>query len=178
MGKFFRFKVLLIGPAEVGKTSLLMKYVKDFFAEDYMSTIGAQFLSKDVNFKKDIVNLQIWDMGGQKQFKFLHKQFYSGSDGSFLIFDLTRSNTYEEMHEWLSEMYEILGEEIPFILIGNKVDLIEKTGRKMDVERARAFAESKNSIYIETSAKTGEKVEDAFRELTLRIADAKGKKLK
>ena len=178
MGRQFKFKVLLIGPGEVGKTSLLMRYVKNQFNADYLITIGAQFLTKDVQFKKDIANLQIWDMGGQERFKFLHKQFYTASDGALLIFDLTRADTYDVMHEWLSEMFEILDTEIPFVLIGNKIDLIKEMGRFMDEGEAKSFAKSKNSIYIETSAKTGEKVEEAFKELTIRMAKAKGKKIK
>ena len=88
-------------------------------------------------------------MGGQERFKFLHKQFYTASDGALLIFDLTRSKTYEVMHEWLAEMYEILNEEIPFVFIGNKVDLIKEVGRVMNAKQAKKFAESKKSIYIE-----------------------------
>jgi len=99
----------------------------------------------------------------------LHKQYYEGTQGALIIFDLTRLNTYEEIEQWLSEMFGIINENIPFIIIGNKLDLVKEVSRSIDNEVVREYAEGKDSIYIETSAKTGENVEEAFRELTQRM---------
>ncbi|NVM36976.1 MAG: hypothetical protein HWN81_15375 [Candidatus Lokiarchaeota archaeon] len=85
------------------------------------------------------------------------------------MFDLTRLKTYEEIEQWLSEMFEIMHKKIPFIVIGNKLDLVKEVSRSVDFNIVRDYAETQDSIYIETSAKTGENVEEAFKELTRRI---------
>lgn len=166
----YSFKVLLLGAPAVGKTSILYRFVKNQFSHDYITTIGINYLTKEISMeKKDFAKLVIWDLAGQKKFKFLHKQYYEGTHGALVIFDLTQIKTYETLGAWLSEMFAILQQKIPFITIGNKVDLIEEVGRSVDFEVVKEYAENNNSIYIETSAKTGENVEDAFKELTRRM---------
>ncbi|MFX0155382.1 MAG: Rab family GTPase [Candidatus Hodarchaeota archaeon] len=166
----YSFKVLLLGAPAVGKTSILYRFVKNQFSYDYITTIGINYLTKEISLdKKDSAKLVIWDIAGQKKFKFLHKQYYEGTHGALVIFDLTQIKTYEALGIWLSEMFDILKENIPFIIIGNKVDLIEEIGRSIDVDIVKEYAENKDSIYIETSAKTGENVEEAFKELTTRM---------
>lgn len=168
------YKVLIIGPGSVGKTSLLYRFVRNEFKGNYTITMGANFLTKEIKFKKAKVKLQLWDIGGQERFKFLHATYYKMTAGALLCFDLTRYDTYDTMSEWLSEMYDILKEKIPFVLIGNKVDLVEAVGRMIDQDESKEFAESNGGIYIETSAKTGANVEEAFRELARRMAESKG----
>lgn len=171
----FKFKVLLLGAAAVGKTSLLLRFVNDEFKQDYQATIGVKFLTKEVNLNTDETNdndtqLSIWDIAGHQKFVDLRTTFYRGSNGALLIFDLTREKTFEEINVWLSEMTKSLKKDIPFVLIGNKSDLIGKKGRNKNRNEAKIFAKTKNSIYIETSAKTGNNVEKSFLELTRLIA--------
>ncbi|GAG95204.1 unnamed protein product, partial [marine sediment metagenome] len=89
--------------------------------------------------------------------------------GALLVFDLTRENTYIETRKWLTEIRQFAGEKIPFVLIGNKADLLEDVGQVVDQNDARNFAENEGSIYLETSAKTGINVDEGFTELTRRI---------
>ena len=86
-----------------------------------------------------------------------------------LVFDLTREQTYTETRKWLTEIRQFAGQDIPFVLIGNKLDLIEDVGEVIDRDEARSFAEGEGSIYIETSAKSGINVDESFTELTRRI---------
>ena len=165
--KKYSFKILLLGAPAVGKTSILYRYVKNQFSHDYTTTIGINYLTKEIKTeKKDLAKLVIWDIAGQKKFNFLHKQYYEGTNGALVIFDLTQIKTYEALDNWLSEMFNILKESIPFVIIGNKVDLIKDFKRSVDYDIVKGYAENKDSIYIETSAKTGENVEEAFKELT------------
>ncbi|TFG02276.1 MAG: GTP-binding protein [Promethearchaeota archaeon] len=170
----FKLKVLLTGAAAVGKTSLVQRFIKNRFAANYKLTVGVDILTKDVEFRSgEIATLSIWDIGGQQRFEFIRSTFYKGAAGALLVFDLTREQTYTETRKWLTEIRQFAGENIPFVFIGNKLDLLEDVGEVIDRAEARSFAEGEGSIYIETSAKTGENVDEAFTELTRRIIDSK-----
>ncbi|MFX1260211.1 MAG: Rab family GTPase, partial [Promethearchaeota archaeon] len=166
----FSFKVIILGPGAVGKTSLLNRFVHNEFDLSYKLTLGVDFLTKNVEYElSKIAKLQIWDIGGQERFKFLHRSFYEGAYGAFIVFDLSRQNTFSSMKDWLSEMRSILHNEIPTTIIGNKSDLITQIGNVIDRNEVENYAKSKGCSYIETSAKTGDNVELAFLELTNRM---------
>jgi len=159
------FKIVLIGPGAVGKTSLIQRFVHNKFSEKYELTIGVDFLTKTVELDRGVTRLSIWDIGGQERFKFMRNRFYSGAGGAILVFDLSRSQTYKDIKKWLKEFRQFAGNNIPFILIGNKADLVEDIGEVIKKSEAQKFAENERSIYIETSAKTGDNVEEAFIQL-------------
>ena len=168
----YKSKVIVIGPGGVGKTSLINRFVKDRFTDDYKLTIGVDFLTKDIELENDqIARLTLWDVGGQDQFKGLRPSFYANAHGAMLVFDLSRDNTLPDAKTWLIDMFKYAG-RIPFVFIGNKSDL------KSTVEdnAAKTLAEENGGIYIKTSAKTGKNVLTAFMELTNRIVDEINKK--
>ncbi|MFW9947037.1 MAG: Rab family GTPase [Candidatus Odinarchaeota archaeon] len=170
----FKLKVLLTGAAAVGKTSLVQRFIKNRFAANYKLTVGVDILTKDVEFRSgEIATLSIWDIGGQQRFEFIRSTFYKGAAGALLVFDLTREQTYTETRKWLTEIRQFAGENIPFVLIGNKADLLADVGIVIDRNEASSYAEKEKSIYIETSAKTGVNVDSAFTELTRRIIDSR-----
>jgi len=162
----FKYKVLLIGPSAVGKTSLLHRFVNGVFKKNYAATIGAQFLTKEI----EDAQLNLWDIGGQPRFLDLRTTFYRGTNGALLVYDLTRKETFEELNTWHYEMTHTLNREVPFVLIGNKLDLVKQKRGPVSRKAAKKFAKERNSIYIETSAFSGENVENAFIELTRLIA--------
>ncbi len=129
-------------------------------------TIGADFLSKVIEKNGDTIKLQIWDIGGQDRYKFLRSSFFDGANGALIVFDLSRWHTFEELEDWVSDLREYAGDNTPFAVIGNKADLIDKRDELYERENAEVFAKKGDTFYIETSAKTGEKVEEAFRDLT------------
>ncbi len=112
-------------------------------------------------------------IGGQQRFEFIRSTFYKGAAGALLVFDLTREQTYTECRKWLGEIRQFTTPDIPFVLIGNKADLMEDVGEVIDRAEARAYAESEGSIYLETSAKSGVNVDEGFTELTRRIIDTR-----
>ena len=170
----FKLKVLLTGAAAVGKKRLVQRIIKNRFAENYKLTVGVDILTKDVEYKPgEVATLSIWDIGGQQRFEFIRSTFYKGAAGVLLVFDLTREQSFVETKKWLTEIRQFSNENIPFVLIGNNVDLLEDVGEVIDREEARAFAEKEGGIYIETSIKTGANVDEAFSELTHRIIESR-----
>ena len=166
----FTFKTIVLGPAAVGKSSLIRRFVENRFSTDYKFTIGVDFMSKVVEYESGrSAKLTIWDIGGQERFKFLRRSFYEGTNGAFLVFDLSRASTFPRLKEWLSDMHSTIQGKIPLVIIGNKSDLIPEVGEVVKPNEPKEFAEKEESIYIETSAKTGDNVEKAFLELTQRM---------
>lgn len=161
----------------MGKTSLLYRFVENKFSFRYKMTIGADFLSKVIEgYPKQgtTVKLQIWDIGGQDRYKFLRQSFFDGTNGALLVFDLTRWHTFEELDEWLSDLHQFAGENIPFVLIGNKFDLIQENNETYDKKSAELFVKKEKAYFVETSAKTGENVEGAFLNLANRMMKKAG----
>ncbi len=127
------YKILLLGDGAVGKTSLVRRFVEQKFDDRYIETIGVNVK------KKEIPNLDIkmllWDIYGQKMSKDLHASHYSGADGVIITYDLTRYKTFLNLDNWISDVFSITG-NIPFVVIGNKFDLIEgyESSRYSDIE--------------------------------------------
>ena len=155
----YSFKVLVIGPAAVGKSSLIRRLVENKFSLHYKFTIGVDFMSKVVEYETgNSAKLTMWDIGGQERFKVLRRNFYEGANGALVVFDLSRAQTFTKMKEWLSDLKQTLEVDIPILIIGNKIDLIADVGEVTDRTEAQQFAKKENAMLIETSAKTGDKV--------------------
>ncbi|MFW9959641.1 MAG: Rab family GTPase [Candidatus Thorarchaeota archaeon] len=159
-------KVVMIGAGGSGKTALVNRFLTHKFSEEYIVTIGSQFAVKTVevesaNGRNIVVKLLVWDLAGQQRFDFIRGSYYRGSKGALLLFDCTRKSTWIELPKWIQETEDALGERIPIILLANKVDLEEH--RVVSQEMALDFVkEHALSGYLETSALTGQNVEEAF----------------
>jgi len=154
----FKFKVCLFGPANVGKTSLLLRFIKDYFSESLKKTIGSNFLIKDVKIGEKNVRLLLWDIGGQAQFHKLRGIYFKGSNAALGVFDVTEPQSLLKIPGWVSSIKKSVKKTIPMILIGNKIDL----NREVDKSEAIDLSKKLNCEYLETSAKTGDNVELAF----------------
>ncbi len=164
------FKVIVIGPAAVGKSSLIRRFVEDKFTLAYKFTIGVDFSTKIIEYDLEKkARVTIWDIGGQDRFKTLRRNFYTGTHGALVVFDLTRAQTFSKMKEWISDMNQLLEEEVPLVILGNKIDLVSEIGIVVDKNEAKEYANDIGSFYIETSAKSGDNVQKAFVELTRMI---------
>ena len=162
-------KVCLLGEANVGKTSLLYRYIENKFRDNYKATLGVNLLKKEANIEGyGLITIQIWDLGGQESFKSLRKLYLEGANGALIIFDMTKSKTFEKLSDWVGDFKEARGEQ-PILLVGNKTDLIDNI--KVNENEASDFANKHGMEFIKTSAKTGENVEVAFLNLIKVILD-------
>jgi len=164
-------KVCLLGNGNVGKTSLVYRYIENRFSRDFKSTLGVNLLKKNIvldeEFAGKSASIQIWDLGGQQAYRKLRKLYLEGSQGALIVFDVTDQQSFDDLEEWIQSLVEIRGNDVPMIIIGNKIDLVESRVVAEDV--AREYAKRYNAKIIFTSAATGEKVEDSFKELIMTI---------
>ena len=167
-GGKYKFKCILIGDHEVGKTSIVRQFVEKKFSHDYRSTIGIDIMSYSIEFYGNEIIFNLWDLGAQEFFKRFRKTYYSGAQAGFIVFDVTNNDSFLHVKEWYQELKESSrNREIPIVIIGNKIDLDEQ--RIISYEKGDRLSSELASLhylggisYIETSAKTGENIEDAF----------------
>ncbi|NHJ02572.1 MAG: GTP-binding protein [Candidatus Heimdallarchaeota archaeon] len=164
-GPKFAFKLLLVGEPEVGKTSLIKRYVDNFFKEGYQITLGVDFLSKTVNIthpktgKETELSFQIWDVAGQSGFTNFRHLYLKKAHGVFLVFDLTRSDiTYDKLDRWKDDVRE-QSPGAKIIVIGNKEDIAKESAPEEKEDLLKRFDAKE---FFTTSAKTGAKVQEAF----------------
>ena len=144
----------------MGKTSLILKFIKETFSFDLKQTIGTNFLIKDVEIDGNDVRLMIWDIGGQAQFSSMRNIYFKGSNGAIGIYDITTPESLLRLPGWISTLKKAAG-NIPLILIGNKTDL----ERRVSTEEAENLARGLDAMHLETSAKFGTNVEKMFMEI-------------
>jgi len=160
----YTFKIMMLGDASVGKTSLTMRYISGFFMEDLKLTIGVDFYSKTTAHKDKKVKLQIWDFGGEERFRFLLSQYSKGANGAFFLYDITNQTSLDHLPDWTQVIREHAG-DIPIMLIGSKVDLNEFRAVTRD-DGILAAKKYNLASFVELSSKTGENVEKAFNVIT------------
>ncbi|MFX1378838.1 MAG: Rab family GTPase [Promethearchaeota archaeon] len=162
-------KIVLLGEANVGKTSLVYRFIEDKFRENYKSTLGVNLLKKDMELNSfGFVSAQIWDLGGQESFKSLRKLYLEGANGALLVYDMTSQKSFEKLDDWVQSFREAR-DDAPIILIGNKSDLTNQI--KIDENKSAEYANMNNMGLIITSAKTGQNVEEAFIKLAKQILE-------
>lgn len=154
-------KAVVVGDAAVGKTSLLIRYVKGLFNPTYVLTIGVAFHVKDVVVGENVLRVQIWDTGGQERFGPIRQLYYRGAKGVLMVYDRSNPDSFERVDYWLKEVKRGCG-DVPLVLIANKSDLPEK----VKSAEGRKKAEEHSMVFVETSAKDDTNVDLAFSELS------------
>jgi small GTP-binding protein len=162
----YAFKLILGGDGSVGKTSLVHRFVENTFAKDYKSTIGTSIMKKECSFKEleSAVRFIIWDLAGQSQFQRVRPSYLANAEAGILVYDVTNRKSYENIENWYNEIIKA-SPNISLILVGNKIDL--KDNRDVSNKEGSKLAKKLGLSYIETSAKTGENINDAFKMLAL-----------
>ena len=162
------YKILLLGDSTVGKTCFLLRYVDDSFLDLHMATIGLDYRLKTLILEEQkIVKVQLWDTAGQDKFRAITRNYYKGASGIILIFDVTNVKSYENIKKWINEIKEEISEKVAIVLIGNKIDNVQE--RKISKEQGDKLASEIGVKFLETSAKTGEGINESVFFLVKKI---------
>ena len=159
-----KFKILIIGDSGVGKTSMLLKYVENYFPDTHIATIGVEYKTKVMNRGKYKINLNIWDTAGQERFKSITKSFFSYTTGVVFVYDITKRESFSGatgVKNWIKDSEEY--GKFDGVLCGNKADL--EKNRKVKFDELKELGIKKNISYFETSAKTGKNIDEIFEKL-------------
>ncbi|MHA1379041.1 MAG: GTP-binding protein [Candidatus Helarchaeota archaeon] len=168
------FKICVIGNAGVGKTTSITQFSEARFESDYKPTIGTSIVKKDATIDNALVHFQIWDIAGQDIWQRMRKIYYAGAEGALVLFDVTRPSTFTAVEKWLDEFKTYSGPNKKIILVGNKVDLVEK--RKITYDEAKKLAEKLELPYFEASARTKENVDAIFLSLASKLISSENEK--
>ena len=153
-------KVILIRDSSVGKTNIMSKYLKNQFNENSKATVGVEFGSKLFKLNGHNIKAQIWDTAGQEKYKAITGAYYKGSKGAFVVYDITRKETFESVDKWINDLKSSGDPKLIIIIIGNKCDLEEK--REILKEQGEEKAKSFGCAFLETSALSGDNIDKGF----------------
>lgn len=151
----------------MGKSSLVLRFVKKQFFEYQESTIGAAFLTQTVNVNDCVVKFEIWDTAGQERYHSLAPMYYRGAAAAIVVYDITNKQSFFRAKSWVKELQRQGNPNIVIALCGNKLDLAEQ--RKVDIEEAKQYADDSNIMFLETSAKSNHNVTEVFKAIAKKL---------
>ncbi len=163
MTEKYILKLLTIGDQFVGKSSIINRYIDDKFNEDIKPTLAIDYKTKMIQKGENLIKISIYDTAGEEKYRHLIKNYYNGSNGILLVFDITDKNSFDNLNFWLDELEKNCNlNNLYIFLVGNKTDL--KKERKVSYDEAKNFADMKKIPYIEISAKTGDNIDKLFND--------------
>jgi small GTP-binding protein len=160
MSSIPNFKFIVIGSSGVGKTAILKRLIEDTFTEESLATIGVEFDTTLLMVDNRRVKLQIWDTAGQERFRSIAKAYYRGAVGVILVYDLADRKTFDDLPNWIADIRSLCEPNAVVMLIANKADLAAR--RVVTPSEAEEFASLNHILYMETSAKAGQNIREAF----------------
>lgn len=152
--------MVALGFQGVGKTSMIIRYIRKVLCEQVRPTIGAAFFTCVLNMENTRVVLKVWDTAGQEKFRSMAPMYYRNANAALLVFDITQYDTFIAMKDWVTELRKNVQESIVLVVIGNKTDLNEE--RQVDAEEGRAYATKIGASYHETSVVKNEGIDEVF----------------
>ncbi|KAL7269899.1 Vacuolar protein sorting-associated protein 21 [Rhizina undulata] len=179
-------KLVLLGEAAVGKSSLVLRFVNDDFQENKEPTIGAAFLTQKCNLPTRTIKFEIWDTAGQERFASLAPMYYRNAQSALVVYDITKSTSLTKAKHWVAELQRQASPNIVIALVGNKLDLAspspseseepeeegEEDRRAITTAEAKAYADDEGLLFYETSAKSGDNVQAVFEAIANAIPES------
>ena len=156
----YLLKYVIIGDSGVGKSNILLQYINGKFNEDFKATVGVEFGAKNIEINGRIYRIQIWDTAGQENFRSIARAYYKNSICACIVYDITSRNSFNSVQSWIDDCTKQTPKSILLLLIGNKNDLNDR--REVQYEEGAEFAKKRNMIFLETSAKTGNNIDNIF----------------
>jgi Ras-related protein Rab-11A len=166
------YKIVIIGDTNVGKSNILSRYLTNEFTSNTKSTVGVELGIKFLKIKNTSTKIQIWDTAGQERYQAITSSYFRGSDGCFIVYDITNETSFNNIEKWFDKIHEENDKEIPVIIVGNKCDL--ENERKIPTEKAKEKAQNLKCAFYETSALKAINIEQIFEELVNTIYDKTG----
>ena len=161
------FKIVLVGDSGVGKTNLLLRYLKNEFNTQTKATVGVEFGNTKVKIDNALIKAQIWDTAGQERYRSITSAYYKGAHGALIVYDITRKDSFDSVEKWLSDLKNNGDEKMVIMAIGNKCDMVNE--RVISTEDGEAKAQRNNIAFLETSALNATNVAKAFDELIQKL---------
>ncbi len=163
----FKFKIVFLGNQNVGKTSLIHRFIYETFEDNYQATIGIDFMSQKMHIEDKVVILNLWDTAGQERFKSLIPSYIKDSAVAIVCYDVTSRDSFVSVEKWVEDAKAIRENDVLLILVGNKADM--EPQRQVPLQEAKDYADKMNFLFYETSAKTGNNVKLVFNDLAKKL---------
>ena len=151
-----RHKIIFVGDAATGKTSIINRIIDNPFNDTYEVSIGIDFMSKNIRFRGQNIKIQIWDSAGQEKYKGLIPSYVRNSSIVFIVYDISKRSSFDNIPNWISFVKNI--EKTTMILCGNKTDL----EREVEKNEGQDLAKKEGLLFFECSAKTNENIKNMF----------------
>ena len=165
--KCYMVKIIIVGNSNVGKTNIVTRYVKGEFSNEYMITIGMDFLTCNLELDNKIFKLRLWDTAGSEKFRSVTRGYYSNTCYALIVYDITDDSSFNSVKQWIEDVQSFANKGTNLVLVGNKVDLNNK--RKISKEEGQNLATEYGMDFYESSALTGENINDIFEGICQKV---------
>eukprot|EP00029_Vermamoeba_vermiformis_P000061 TRINITY_DN10065_c0_g1_i1.p1 TRINITY_DN10065_c0_g1~~TRINITY_DN10065_c0_g1_i1.p1 ORF type:complete len:208 (+),score=25.78 TRINITY_DN10065_c0_g1_i1:253-876(+) len=162
-----KFKIVFLGDQNVGKTSIITRFIYDTFDDTYQATIGIDFFSKVMSVDNKLYRLQLWDTAGLERFRSLIPSYIRNSNVAAIVYDITDKASFDNVTKWIEDVRAERGNEVILMLVGNKSDLLSQ--RAVSTEQGEQKAKEYNMEFIETSAKSGLNIKSLFNRVVAQL---------